>query len=287
MVGIVGIMSRILLLVLICLSAGTQADPFNIYLPFKTQYVPSALEKLEMAFVIDIERKRKNFQLQINPQTGGEQFIEGRAADRPRLSFGFALGLGKGFDAEVGVLGGAAFSALKYNFGMKNSSWKHSVVLSRAYAEDYGHGGSVLPEEDSCGFLDLGCFFSGIFDIFSIFGSPDDRYEYDYLAKVNALSLVYLQGYQLSPRTTAFWSVNYTEYSVDVQVTDNTGAGNNQTGFIKTDMAALVLGMQWKLGKKEHNYNKSMILNIVTLKDSLLHDGELNNDIKLSYILGF
>ncbi|MCK4707079.1 MAG: hypothetical protein KAU21_00545, partial [Gammaproteobacteria bacterium] len=212
-------MKRILLLILFGLSMTVQADPFNIYLPFKTQYAPGALEEMEIAFVADIEAKHKNFQAQVAPQTDTEQFIES-FSDRPRLSIGFAIGLGQGLEFELGAMEGVGISSLKYDFDLTGTPWMHTLILGYIRAESYGHGGAVLPD-DSCGTFDLFCsLFDSIFSIFDIFGSSDVHYELDYRAEISGVSLGYVQGYQLSPRSMIFWSAYHAEYDIDVMVTD-------------------------------------------------------------------
>ena len=281
-------MKKIMLFVLITLSTAAQADPFNIYLPFKTQYAPGALEQMEFAFVADIEAKRENFQVQIAPITDSEQFIEtgmgDDAFDMTRLSLGMSIGLGNGFEFEMGIMENTGRSSLKYDFNLDGSSWMHSIILGYSKSESYGHGGAILPD-DSCDFFDFGCWLFE--DSFYIFGGPDDAYEFDYLAEIKAVSFGYIQGYQYTTRTTMFWSVYHAEYDIDVSVTDNTGGSNNQASNLKTNLMALSAGARWKLGKKEDNYNKSAIVNYVIYKDSTLHDGDLNGELKLSYVIGF
>lgn len=282
-------MKQLFWLVLISLSPGVQADPFNIYLPFKTQYTPGVMERMEMAFVLDVESARKNFQLQIASQTDTEKFIESEMDELPEVSYGFAVGVGYGFELEVS-LGEGGIGSLKYDFSRKNSKWKHSVVLGELRSISEGHGGAFIPEpEEDCGFLDFFCFMdiSSWFDFLCINCSEPGTYEYNYQADIKGSMFGYMQGYKYTAFIMPYWGVYYVGYNVGLKVTDNTGAENHQFKNVTTDLAALVLGTKWRLGKKESNFNKSMILNYLVYKDSTRHDGELNGELKLSFVFMF
>ncbi|MDH5518168.1 MAG: hypothetical protein OEY36_10200 [Gammaproteobacteria bacterium] len=284
-------MKKILLFVLVTLSVTVQADPFNIYLPFNTQYAPGVMDQMEMALVLGVGNTRKNFQLQVAPQTDDEKYIvlETETDEFLDVSFGFSVGLGYGFEFELNA-GGSGVTSLKYDFDNAHSNWKNSVVIGGLRSISRGHGGAFIPQpEQSCSFFDIFCFMdlSEVLGFLCFSCSEPGSYEYVYQADIKGSTFAYMQGYQYSALVMPYWGVYYVGYDIDLKVTDNTGADNHQFKEVATDLMALVLGTKWRLGKKDNNFNKSMILNYLAYKDSSLHDGEFNTEIKMSFSMMF
>ncbi|MDH5426458.1 MAG: hypothetical protein OEY29_15840 [Gammaproteobacteria bacterium] len=268
-------MKGFVLFVLVSFSPVVQSDPFNIFLPFKTQYAPGVMGQMEMAFVLDYETPRYDYDTRIQTPSDFDSDSVGHLG----VVLGFAIGLGYGFEFEIGTAG----SALKYDFANEQSSrWKKSIVVNYSYATSNGHYGAVITNDESCCLFDFSCFIS---DIFSF--SFNEDYEYDYVAHAEGVSLAFLQGYQLTPVTMLYLGVHYAEYEIDLEVTDNTGSGNNQTDMIETDLMALSLGVKWRLDKRVNKYHKVVVLNSKIYKDDSQHDGELDGELKLSFVVKF
>jgi len=273
---------KIVLFVLLLMSAPVLADPFNIYLPFNTQYAPESLGKFEKAFIVGYEEGGDNFQLQVVPVTGVDQFVDTEADNDPVL--GFMIGLGLGFELEFDTRGNANYTSVKYSFKNPKSTLHHSFVLGDITSQDWGHGGLLL-QEDDCGLLDFSCLFSDIFNLFNVFGSSNDKYEYDYEADIKGLMLAYLQGYQYSASVMPYWGVYYIDYDIGYTVTDNTGGSGNQSGHIDTDLMFVTLGARINAGKPDSKGEQSVwLVNYVIYKDSMSHGGDFNGELRFSYI---
>lgn len=276
---------RIIILLLFVFSA--HAEPFNISLPVSPQFNPAVLAKGDMSFTLSFIDKSDNFQLQVRNKTDVDHFLNQETDEG--VAMGLSLGLGAGF--EVGVNGGSENGvwSLKYDIGSNESNWSHSIVLGYITGISTGHGGNIIPEpEEECGFLDFFCYFN-IFD-FLCFGSCADpvTYEYNYEADISGGMLGYMQGYQTAPSLLLYWGVHYINYDIDVRVTDNTGAYNNTTDTITTDLFSLSTGLRWKVGKPDKDGRPSYILlNLTPIKYSSQHDGNFDSEIQFSYINEF
>ena len=274
---------KYLILFSMLLSASCFADPFNLLLPFNTQYAPGSLGKYEKAFTVGGEWAGDNFQLQLSPVTGVDRFID--TEPDGHIFLGFIMGLGNGFEVELDTGGNAGYASIKYSFKNPDSSLLHSFVLADISSEDYGHGGALLAEDDDCGFFDIGCWFS---DAFNFFGGSNDRYEYDYQAEIRGLMLGYMQGYQYSAGVLPYWGVHYVDYDIGYTVTDNTGAGAHQSGHVNTDLMFLTLGVKLDVNQSaRYEDRSSWLINYVAYQDSSLHQGDLSSEIRISYINHF
>jgi len=271
-----------ILFVLLLVSTPVLADPFNIYLPFNTQYAPESLGKFKKAFIVDYEEGGDNFQLQLAPVTGVEQFIDTRADHD--LVLGFMIGLGGGFEFEINTRGDSSYSSLKYSMSAKESLLTHSFLIGSISSASTGHGGALL-QEDDCGFFDFLCFLD---DFFTLFGSSSETYEYEYRAELSGVMFGYLQGYQYSKNIMPYWGAYYVDYDIDYEVVDNTGSGADQKGNVDTDLMYLTLGARINAGETDSKGEQSVwLVNYVIYKDSRSHSGDLDGELRFSYINKF
>jgi len=270
---------KVLLYVLLLFSAPVLADPFNIYLPFNTQYTPESLGKFEMAFIVGYEEGGDNFQLQLAPVTGDERFIDSNADND--LVLGFMIGLGNGFELELDTRGDSSYSSVKYSVSANDSALTHSFLVGSISSAMTGHGGAIL-QEDDCSFFDIFCYMD---DFFSLFGSSSDTYEFDYRAELSGVMLGYLQGYRYSKNMMPYWGAYYVDYDIDYEVVDNTGGNGDQKGNVGTDLMYFTLGAQINAGKPDSKGEQSVwLINYVVYKDSRSHAGDLDGELRFSYI---
>ncbi|MDH5425297.1 MAG: hypothetical protein OEY29_09905 [Gammaproteobacteria bacterium] len=145
------------------------------------------------------EQGGENFQLQLEPKTGTDTFID--AEPDHDLMLGFKFGLGKGFEFEIDSTSSDGYASIKYSFESAGSGLKHALIFGKIRSMKLGHGGQYIQDEDDgCGFFDIGCWLSDIFDFSN---SPSGHYEYRYEADIDGSMLAYLQCYQYSPQCNA------------------------------------------------------------------------------------
>lgn len=275
---------KTLLCLLVFFLTPAWADPFNIQLPFNTQYEPESLGLFKRAVVLGYEEGGENFQLQLAPTTGVDRFIE----TEPDHDFmlGFKIGLGKGFEFEIDSTSGSGYASIKYSFESVGSDLKHSLLFGKIVSMKQGHGGLFLQGNgEDCDLIDVFCWLS---DIFGSSNSTPDRYEYNYDADIDGSMVAYLQGYQYSSNIMPYWGVYYVAYDIAYSVIDNTGAGVNQNGHIDADLSYLTLGARINYGKPDSKGEQSIwLINYVLYKNSSSHTGNLGGELRVSYINRF
>ncbi|MCK5334691.1 MAG: hypothetical protein KAQ67_00945 [Gammaproteobacteria bacterium] len=270
---------KYLLYILLFFSTSSVAGPFNIYLPFNSQYTPGVMEKYGKAFLIGVIEKGDNFQLQFLPKTENEQYISDFSDYKFNIPVSFLFSPYENTELEIGSEDEGKYFSVKYDFSPVQSPWKTSVVFGWLNTVKNGHAGALIQEGDDCGFLGLFCFFSS--------PSPD-VYEYNYEADTTGLMLAYLQGYQYSQGVMGYLGVYFVNYDIKYQLIDNAGTNSDQKDSLRTDLIALTVGLKGKIGKsaKEQN-DKYVVMNYIFYKDSTQHDGVLDPELRISFVMEF
>lgn len=264
---------------LLLFSTSSVADPFNIYLPFNSQYTPGVMEKYGKAFSIGAIRKGDNFQLQFLPKTANEQYISDFLDYKYNVPVSLLFSPYENIELEMGSEDEGKYFSVKYDLSPVQSPWKTSVVFGWSNVVKNGHVGALIQEGNDCGFLGLLCFFSS--------PSPD-IYEYNYEADVTGLMLAYLQGYQYSQRVMGYVGAYFVNYDIEYQLIDNAGTNSDQKGSLRTDLIALTVGVKGNIGKLAENQNdKYVVLNYIFYKDSTQSDGVLDPELRISFVMEF
>ncbi len=262
------------------------AEPFDIFLPHNTQYLPEVLLEDRFSFTMGFVNEGKNFKTQVLNKTDDVGFIDSK--DDYDLSLGLAYGLGGDREVEINAYAEGSIISVKQGFESASSNIKSSLVVGYLKAASFGHGGNIIPEEEEdCSFLDLFCYLD--FEELFCLGlcSPDVTYEFNYEAEIQALTIAYLQGYRYSASTAFFLGIHYAEYDIEINVIDNVG-GADSSDSLSTNLAAITIGMQWKQRKTASSKKlNNIVLSYIPFKYSRSHDGEYNSEFRLTYVLEF
>ena len=103
--------------IFVVFSGAVSAYPFDVSLPFKVQYTPGVLGKSETSLNIDFEKAADYLQVQFNSQFEDVRFVTDDSKNH--LNFAFTIGLGGGYEFEIGGSGVSQLS-IKKNFQQKN-----------------------------------------------------------------------------------------------------------------------------------------------------------------------